>query len=304
MITAGSLTNLLANWNFGSGDFTSWTTVANDPGSNAPTVETFSPGTGSYTGSAPSGSNNYYVQGASGDDSTTMSGFYQEVDCDASSAFTFEALVGHRFSDDGVYLEASFKDSGESLIGAEPNNTLVFGDAWTDTNGTFVKTSLRGAVDYDGGWEFTESETSYPVYHKLGDKNYVVMKKVAFGSDRWSLFYDNSWDFDDLTDGYSLSSYTEEIISTSGDGSHASDSLNYPQTSDSEIHRFSDFYIMGYNSEMKYGDNGNYDERFDKTLSISSTTPSGTAKVKVEVSFDEESSGTCYVFVSHIKFEA
>ena len=384
-------------------------------------METYSPSSGSYTGSAPSGSNNYYAEGASGDDSTTMSGFYQEVSCSASSAFTFTSLVGHRFSDDGVYLEASFKDSGDSLIGAEPNNTMVFGDQYTEVNGTFIKTALRGAVDYDSGWKFKTAENSYPVYHLIGDKKYIVMKNVGFGSDRWSLFYDDSWDFDDLANDFALSSFTEEIISTSGDDSHdtsledfsittsdnqvdfiatsgnggklnidgsnistvpsiptgsgeyifqltddsgvtwkfkssnqvkytnalelrglsditrngvsktitefysgveefddisnqstashdldfaVTDSSNYPQISDSEINRYSDFYVMGYNANMKYGDNGNYNERFDKTLSITGySTPSGTAKVRVEAFFDEESSGTCYAFVDQIKFE-
>ena len=288
------------NSDFGSGDFTNWTTF-NNTASNAPSVETFSPTSGSYTGSAPIGENNYYVQGPSGD-STTEGGMYQEADVSASTAFTLSALVGGRHSDDGVFVEAEFYNSSNSLIGADDNHTLLYGDAFTPLNGTFVKTSLRGAIDYDGGYKFEATGNSeYPVYHLIGDKTKIIMKFLAFGSDRWSMYEASGWDFDDLVDDYLLGTYNEEIISTSGDDVRSS--LKYPRIADSEVVRYSDFYIMGYNADMRYADQGNYDESFNKNLSVSATSPSGADHVRVTVSYEEESSSTCYAFLSHVKYE-
>lgn len=265
------------------------------------TEVTYNPSAGDYTGGAVSGENNYYVQGPDGD-ATTEGGMYQEADVTASTAFTLSALVGGRFSDDGVYIEAEFYNSGDSLIGAEDNNTLLYGDAFTPLNGTFVKTSLRGAVDYDAGYKFEETGNSdYPVYYLMGDKTKLIMKNLAFSSDRWSMFEADGWDFDDLTDDYALGSYTENIISTSGDDTR--NSLKYPQIADSEVVRYSDFYVMGYNADMRYQEQGNYDESFDKNLSVSATSPSGADHVRVTVSYEEESSSTCYAFLSHVKYE-
>lgn len=108
----GGGSDLLSNGDFASGDLTSWTSVANAPASNLPTIETFSPSSGSYTLSAPSGANNYYIEGPNGDDSTTEGHIYQDVNVSGyqGERFTINAKVGGRFSDDGVHIEAIFLD--------------------------------------------------------------------------------------------------------------------------------------------------------------------------------------------------
>ena len=262
VVAAGGSSNLLSNGDFASGDFTSWTTRANDPGSNSPTVETFSPQSGSYDQSAPAGANNYYVEGANGDDSTTESGLTQTVNCSASTAFTFSAKIGGRFSDDGCYVEAKFKTSGDVDVAMGNNYSLLCGDFTDSTkNGTYIKTSLRGIIDYDSGYKFKTggSNDDYPVY-KISD-TMLIIKNKAFSSDRWSFYEGVTWDIDDLVNDFDIGTgsgtdYTETIISTSGDDSHAGDSLKYPPISESELYRYSDGMIIGMNAELRYRANG------------------------------------------------
>lgn len=301
VIASSSAANLLLNGDFASGSFTNWTTIANDSGGNSPSVETFSPSSGLYSGSAPSGENNYYVEAASGNTSAAESGIYQEASCGASTAFTFSGMLGGSYSDDGVYVEAIFKNSSDVELPIDNNFSLIAGDSSTASrNGTYIKTSLRGAIEFDSGMKFKTSNSDYPVYKLSNDA--FIMKNLAFGSDRWSIFDPSGWGFDDLENNYSLGSFSESILSMSGDDSHSEDSLKYPPISSSDLYRYSDHYMIATNADIRYRDNGgSFDEAFFEK-SITGTSPASASKVRVEARFDEESNSTCYAYISSLSF--
>lgn len=247
----GGVATLLVNPDFATGDFTGWTVYDNPGGTQGPTVHTFSPQTGLYNDAQKFGEGNYYVSGGRGHDGgSNFSYIEQTLDVGSSQEFMYSAALGGQTSQrEDAALTVTFKDSNGNPVATETNKTIILSFlSYAQYNGSYTKTNLTGAINYNSGFVFDSSATDKPIWlMSIYGQQFIIIYNQSFGSTRWDAVQMMTFTFDQLVDGFQFGTdgndWTSEIIQT--DSGDYIDGYYYPNDTNDIAAMYDTFALRG-----------------------------------------------------------